>query len=380
MTKPSLNAHLVGVEGGRWRLNTPALIVDLDAFERNLAAMAVHGRSHGIALRPHAKSHKSVAVARRQIAAGAIGQCCAKLGEAEALTDGGISSILITSPIVAREAIARLVQLNARADDLMLVVDSRPVLADLARALAGSGRRLKLLVDIDVGLRRTGIVPGPEAYALAEEIAANPAFEFAGIQGYAGHLMHVADRAERRARSLESMSLLREVRDVLTARNLVPRIVTGGGTGTFDIDPAADVLTELQAGSYAFMDREYNDVWHGPCDTPPFETALFVQTTVISANATGLATTDAGYKAFATDAGPPAIAAGAPAGAAYFFFGDEHGGVTFASDKDRLAPGQVLTCIVPHCDPTVNLYEHYHVVRDGRLVEIWPIEARGASQ
>ena len=157
---------------------------------------------------------------------------------------------------------------------------------------------------------------------------------------------------------------------------LAPKLVSGGGTGTFDIDPDAQVLTELQVGSYVFMDRQYNDVWSS---RPPFETSLFVQTTVISANRTGLATTDAGFKAFATDAGAPVIASGAPSGASYFFFGDEQGGILYSEETSKLQPGDIVSCVVPHCDPTVNLYDRYHVVRGEMLAAIWPIEGRGRS-
>ena len=366
---------LIGQQGGRWLIETPALVIDLDRLDANIAAMAAHCRAAGIALRPHAKTHKSVEIARRQIAAGALRQCCAKLGEAEALAEGGIDGLLITSPIVSRAAIARMVALNARVADLMLVVDSAASVDDLGEAASAAGQVLKLLVDVDVGLRRTGVAPGGAAVELAERIAAHPALRFAGIQGYAGHLMHVAGRDERRARSLEALDQLAATRDLLTKAGLAPAIVTGGGT-----DPAAGVLTELQAGSYVFMDREYNDVWRADGAAAPFETSLSIQTTVISANAPGLATTDAGYKAFATDAGPPDILSGAPAGAKYFFFGDEHGGLTLAEPEDRIAAGAVVVCDAPHCDPTVNLYDAYHVVRGDTLVGLWPIEARGATR
>jgi D-serine deaminase-like pyridoxal phosphate-dependent protein len=156
-------------------------------------------------------------------------------------------------------------------------------------------------------------------------------------------------------------------------------VLTGGGTGTFDIDPDARILTELQVGSYVFMDRQYNEVWEKSGKPPPFETSLFVQTTIISANRAGLATTDAGFKAFATDAGAPKIVGGAPASASYFFFGDEQGGIMYSPDERRLNAGEVVSCAVPHCDPTVNLYDYYHLVRGDRLVAIWPIEARGRS-
>jgi 3-hydroxy-D-aspartate aldolase len=375
-----INTHLVGVPGGRLRLNTPALVLDLDIFENNVRLMAEHCRKRGIALRPHAKSHKSVEIAKRQRAAGAIGLCCAKLGEAEALAEGGIDNILLTSPIVTKEALHRLGNLNGKLTDLMVVADSRDGVAALGEAARAGGKKLKIFLDLDVGLHRTGARPGDQAYAVAADIAAHEALEFVGVQAYAGHLQHLDNVGERRTKSLAAMDILRNVRDELTRRNLAPRILSGGGTGTCHIDPDADVLTELQAGSYVFMDREYNDVWTKTGERPPFETSLFVQTTVISTNTDGLVTTDAGLKSFATDAGQPVIAAGAPEGAAYFYFGDEQGGVLFKNKTDRLAVGSVVSCVVPHCDPTVNLYDHYHVVRGSTLEAIWPIEARGRSQ
>lgn len=377
---PHLNAHLIGRPGGRWQINTPALVLDLDAFEANLQRMAAHCRTSGLALRPHAKSHKSLEVARRQVAAGAIGQCCAKLGEAEALADGGVESILITSPIVSWGGMARLMRLNARMTDLMLVVDSLANVRDLAARSLDARRTLKLLVDLDVGLHRTGVADAGQARALALEIARHPFLEFLGLQGYAGHLMHLPDRRERAAASLEAMQALQLAVEAVRDAGLAPRIVTGGGTGTFDIDPAAQVLTEFQAGSYAFMDRQYEDVFRTDDASPPFETSLFVQTTVISANAPGLVTVDAGFKSFATDAGVPQLASGAPPGSTYFFFGDEHGGVELPPHAAQPALGRVMTCTVPHCDPTVNLYDVLHVVRKDVLLEQWAIEARGCSQ
>lgn len=377
---PHLNAHLIGQPGGRWRINTPALVLDLDAFETNLQRMAAHCRANGLALRPHAKSHKSLEVARRQIAAGAIGQCCAKLGEAEALAEGGIESILITSPIVAGEALGRLTRLNARMTDLMLVVDSLANVRDLAARSLDARRTMKLLVDLDVGLHRTGVAGAAQARALALEIASHPFLQFVGLQGYAGHLMHLPDRRERAAASLQAMHVLHLAVEAVRDAGLAPRIVTGGGTGTFDIDPVAQVLTEFQAGSYAFMDRQYEDVFRTEGASPPFETSLFVQTTVISANAPGRVTVDAGFKSFATDAGVPQLASGAPLGSTYFFFGDEHGGVELPPHATQPSLGRVMTCTVPHCDPTVNLYEVLHVVREDVLLDQWAIEARGCSQ
>ena len=373
-----LNEELIGVEGGRAKLQTPALVVDLDALEKNIAAMAAHAKAKGISLRPHAKTHKCAEIARRQIAAGALGICVAKLGEAEAMAEAGIDSILITSPVVSDGGIARLIALNGRVRELMAVCDNADVAKRLADAAKASGKKLKILIDIDPGLGRTGIRPGDGAIALVEQVAASGALEYAGLQCYAGQVQHMESPNERRDASLTALKEFGSLRDQLAARGLAPKILSGGGTGTFDIDPDARVLTELQVGSYVFMDRQYNDVWTKPGARPPFQTSLFVQTTIISANRDNLATTDAGFKSFATDAGSPEIASGAPEGANYFFFGDEQGGIFYAGEQ-KLRPGDSVVCVVPHCDPTVNLYDRIHAVRGQKLEAIWPVEARGRS-
>lgn len=371
-----LNRHLIGVAGGRAQLATPALVVELDVLKRNIASMAKRCADAGIALRPHAKSHKCASIARLQREAGAIGFCCAKLGEAEALTAAGISDILLTSPIVAEQALVRLAALNAAADGLMVVIDAPEMVGRLGAAARASGKVLGVVVDLDIGLHRTGIAP-EKAADLAVAVAGEAGLSFEGLQAYAGHLMHLGDANERAAKSKAALEMMAGVQGELTRRNLPPRIMSGGGTGTVAIDPAFGILTELQGGSYVFMDREYNDVWTKAGLHPPFETALFVQTTVISAALPQLCTTDAGLKSFATDTGPPVLAKGAGPTASYFFFGDEQGGVLCGEAADRPALGDVLSCVVPHCDPTVNLYDAIHVVEGDTLVDIWPIEARG---
>lgn len=369
---------LIGEPGSRSRIPTPALVLDLDAFERNVARMAEHCKVNGLGLRPHAKTHKSVTVAKAQIAAGALGICCAKLGEAEAMAAGGIESILITSPVVTAQGIERLMTLNAKLPDLMVVVDNPENARALAAAAAEYKRVLKVLVDLDIGLHRTGIRPGDDATELAELLDAAEYLELRGLQAYAGHLMHVHNFAERREKSLAAMKVLGDQRDALKAAGLCCDILTGGGTGTYNIDPEASVLTELQGGSYIFMDKQYHDVALGNGAGFPFETSLFVQMSVVSNNTKNLATTDAGFKSFSTDAEPPKLLSGAPEGAGYFFFGDEQGGILLP-DGACLALGATLTAMTPHCDPTVNLYDAYHVVRGDVLVDIWPIEARGRS-
>jgi D-serine deaminase-like pyridoxal phosphate-dependent protein len=380
---PNPNAHLVGLPGGRARLATPALVLDLDVFERNLARMADLARAAGVGLRPHAKTHKSATIARRQIEAGALGVCCAKLGEAEALAaaDPGLHGILLTSPVVAAGAVERLVDLNARVAGLKAVVDHPSAVEALGAAAARAGAPLELVVDLDIGLHRTGVADRQGALALARRIAEHPGLVLGGVQAYAGHLQHVADYADRRAMSLAALEDLAGTVAALRDAGLPPAIVTGSGTGTFAIDVDAGVFTELQCGSYLFMDVEYDAVGQKDGGAQSFEAALFVQMTVVSANAPAFVTVDGGLKAFATEGPKPRIVAGAPADAPYFFFGDEHGAVVAAADDPARPPlGGVVVAQVPHCDPTVNLYDSYAVVRGDTLVDIWPIEGRGRAQ
>ncbi len=375
-----IGRRLKGAPGSRWQIPTPALILDLDAFERNLARMTDHCATNGIALRPHAKTHKSAEIAKRQMAAGAVGVCCAKLAEAEVLAARGVEKILLTSPLATPGAVARAVELNDVLEELILTVDHPDGAAALDAAGKAAGKSFRILIDLDPGLHRTGIGLNQGFDALAEQIKGSDGLSFLGLQCYAGHLMHEHDAQKRKTESLGVMEMLGEAKTRVEAIGLPCSIITGGGTGTYDIDPAAGVLTDLQGGSYIFMDREYAEV---PTATGfiPFEASLFVQMTVISVNTPGLATTDAGFKSFATDADAPLIHSGAPDGAAYFFFGDEQGGIAFAdAEKDSLSRGAQVTCMVPHCDPTVNLYDWYHVVRGDVLVDLWPVDARGCAQ
>ena len=365
----TLHEHLIGRQGGRAALNTPALVVDVDALERNIAAMAAFAAQAGLALRPHAKTHKSVEIARRQIAAGAVGVCCAKLGEAEALSAGGIDNILITSPVVGPAAVERLVALAARAPGLMAAADH----PDAVDALARAGAPLTLLVDIDPGIHRTGVAGADAAVALARKIADAPTLTYGGVQFYCGAQQHIEDVGDRRAALAERAGYLKGVIARLAEAGLAPALVTGGGTGSCRIDAELGVLGELQVGSYIFMDRQYADCHVG------FETALMVDARVISANHAFLSTVDAGFKAFATEAGAPPILAGAPAGSAYHFMGDEQGCVVPPPGETPPGLGRVVTFAAPHCDPTVNLYDAYHAVKGDTLVGIWAIEARGRS-
>lgn len=372
------NEALIGRAGSRCALDTPALIVDLDALERNIAAMTAHARAVGVGLRPHAKTHKSARIARMQIAAGALGICCATLGEAEVMVAAGIPGVHITSPQVTPSKIARLVALNARAEQgLSTVIDHPDNLAALDRAALAARRPLQVLVDFSAGHGRTGCADETSLAALVRAAVAAEGLVFRGIQSYSGNLQHIPERARRRALALERLealgAMLRRLRDAGIA---VP-IVSGAGTGTFDIDPEARVFTELQVGSYVFMDVDYLRALADGRNAPPFETALFVATSVVSVNAPGYVTCDGGLKCFATDGPLPEPVRGAPSGSRYEFFGDEHGRLVLPPGAARPALGAMIECVTPHCDPTVNLHDFFHLVRGDTLVDIWPVDARG---
>ncbi|MGE0596677.1 MAG: DSD1 family PLP-dependent enzyme [Hyphomonadaceae bacterium] len=378
MSDIDLHKPLIGQQGSRRALNTPVLVLDRDALARNIAAMAAFANARGMALRPHAKTHKSVDIARLQLAAGATGVCCAKLGEAEALGDGGIDAILITSPVVTPQAIARLLALQDRIGDLRVAADNPANIEALAAAAQSASRPLPVLVDIDPGIRRTGVGSPEAAVTLARAIADAPTLRFAGVQFYCGAQQHIEDYAERRTAIVERTDYLRAVIEALAAAGLKPEVVTGGGTGTHEIDADLGVITELQAGSYVFMDSQYNDCALREADARPFETALMIDAHVVSANSQGMATLDSGFKALATDGGAVRVLAGGPETSAFVFMGDEHGALIAMDHVFRI--GDRVTLTTPHCDPTVNLYDAYHVVRGNDLIGIWPVSGRGRSR
>ena len=373
------NEHLIGTGGSREQLATPALVLDLDRFEANLAAMAAYFENRPEAIRPHAKTHKCAEIARRQMDAGAIGICTAKLGEAVALQEQGIGKILITSPIVTADKVERAFALNDDMEELLLVVDNPDTVDLLASVSQRHGTSMDVLVDLGVDDNRTGVATIPGAVELARRIIASPSLKLRGLQCYAGHVQHIEDWAAREAETMAVMARIGAARDAMAGVAGPLDIVTGGGTGTYDIDPQAGVFTDLQVGSFIFMDVQYNQIL-GRDGTPgPFRTSLFVQSTVICANIAGAVTTDGGIKAFAMDGPMPEITDGAPDGATYDFMGDEHGRIVLPEGANGPEVGAVVTCTTPHCDPNVNLYDLYHCVRGDRLEAIWRIEARGQT-
>jgi 3-hydroxy-D-aspartate aldolase len=370
----SPNEQLVGVPGSRDRIGTPALVLDLDALDANIASMAAHARANGYSLRPPAKIHKSVEIARRQVAAGAIGLCCSTLAEAEVMVAGGIPGVMLFAPVVGDAKLARLAALNARTDDLIVATDGFINLEQLGAAARRSGRRLQVLVDVNLGGGRTGVTDETQAVALAQRALTTDGLEYVGIQAYIGRHQVIADYEERRTAAEAYLAPVARLVERLAAEGLRPRIVSGGGTGTHDIDPQFGVLTELQAGTYVFMDAYYLDVVLRRDEPHPFQPSLVVHTTVISTASPGFAITDAGGKELGGTP-QPRILAGGPRGAAYSIVGDDLGRIEFAQADDHLAVGDAVTVLPPFCFQTVVLNPAYHCVRGDTLVDIWPIDA-----
>lgn len=369
------NQSLIGSRDFAERLATPALIIDLDALESNIRNMASLVERSGRKHRPHVKAHKSSLIGRHQLDAGAVGLCCATIREAEAMAAAGLSGLLVTAPVVTPSSVARLAQVRAQIDELMVVVESDMAI-DALTACLNADRPVDVLVDIDMSMGRTGLTEPSEAVRLANRVVKAPQLRYRGIQAYYGHLQHVPTLAERHTKVAEQWRRLSGFIDALQAAGLKPDIVSGGGTGTHHLDLEFGPFTEIQPGSYIFMDKQYGAVELAPGE-PPFKTALNVAARVVSVVQPDRVIIDAGYKAMATDAGPALVASGADSEATYQFMGDEHGALRFADHALRPKLGDLVRLVSPHCDPTINLHNQLHVVQGGRLVDIWPIEARG---
>lgn len=362
-------------------LDTPCLILDEDMLDANIRKMQERVTRAGRSLRPHAKTHKCSALARRQLAGGAIGVCVAKVSEAEALVQAGITDILVTGPVSTALKIGRLVALRAHAPGLMAVVESEAGIADLNAALIAQGLVMKVLLDLDVGLGRTGVLPS-DALALASRIRSCAGLRLRGIQAYAGHVQHRRPYTERVTASRACLQPAAEVFRQLQSTDPDCSIFSTSGTGTVTEDLAVPEITDVQPGSYVCMDVEYFNI--GSLDDPDrfddFAPALRLLTTVISVRPNGSATVDAGLKALYRDGATPALFGPAYAGWTYHWFGDEYGRVTPPEGTKPPLVGTVIPMIVSHCDPTINLFDRFYRVRDGQVVGEWDIDLRGCSQ
>lgn len=345
-------------------VDTPALVLDLEVFEANLATLnrAVAQR---VRVRAHAKTHKCPEIAQRQVAAGAVGVCCQKVSEAEALVEGGIHDVLVSNEIVGAPKIARLAALSKRAR-IGVCVDN----PENVRELRNSGAKLDVYIELEVGMGRCGIAPGEPALALAREITGN--LRFAGLHAYHGRAQHVRSMAERKASIDRAAQAVQSTKRLLDKNGIKTPIVTGAGSGTFMFEVESGAWDEIQPGSYVFMDADYaRNEWAAPL--PRFGHALFVLSTVMSRPRPGVAIVDAGLKASSVDSGMPGV--WQRPGLTYTHASDEHGWV---EGEPAPALGEKLLLVPGHCDPTVNLYDWYVCLRRGIVEDIWPITARGA--
>lgn len=361
-------------------LDTPSLILDLDLFEENLDRMKNLAFNAGKKLRPHAKTHKCPEIAKRQLAAGnCAGICAAKLSEAEMLAEAGIQDILITSPVVAPWKIKRIPELNDRISGLMLTVDNPEQIKCLAETAKNANQTLKILLDLDPEMGRTGVAFA-DAIEYGKLIVTYPNLQLCGVQCYAGHLQHVPSFAER---SKEDLRLMQKGAEIYSAlRALIPscNIFTGTGTGTMPADLSIPEITDIQVGSYCFMDAEYLAVEHGH---GPFKPALRILTSVISANHPGMATIDAGTKAiYVTPGAEPKVIINGQFSAELKYdwsFGDEHGRLTYPKNVSIL-PAQRFEMCVSHCDPTINLFDEIYACRKEQVIDCFPITLRGCCR
>jgi D-serine deaminase-like pyridoxal phosphate-dependent protein len=349
-------------------IDTPALLLDLDRVERNIATMAAFFAGQRANLRPHFKTPKCPQVAKLQLEAGAIGITCAKIGEAEEIAKAGLdASVLIANQIVGAPKLARLVELAARLPELIVAVDSAEQVDALDVAVAQSGARIGALVEADIGMHRCGTDAPEETVDLARALERSRV-DYRGLMGYEGHAVLIPDAEKRAALAGEAVATLQAHRQALVDAGLEPGIVSAGGTGTHDISGVAPGITEIQAGSYVFMDGAYSRV------RDEFEPALTILTTVLRRRGQ-LLITDCGSKALSRDFGMPT---GADLPLAVVGLSEEHGHVQIDEGEELdLAPGDKIRLLPSHGDTTINLHETYHVMRGDRLETTWPISARG---
>ena len=374
-----LNQKLLHRPGGRRQLETPALLIDVDRLDRNIATLAARSRARGLGLRPHAKSHKCARIAVRQIAAGANGVSCAKPGELLALFAAGVGKLMLSAPVASAAKIDALAGASAAGAELIVAVDRLPLLDAYAAAATRHNTEIGVFVDLDIGLLRSGVATGAEAVALARACAAAANLRYLGVQAYEGRAQHIADFGQRRTSHAASTARLRGILAALADAGLPAQNVSGGGTGSCRLDTDDQVFTELQAGSYIFMDEAYLPIDIDGSGSPVFETALHVALTVIGHSSAGFAILDGGSKSLAVDGPPPRVYLDGRVVGRIEWCGDEYGRVLPASGCPVLPIGAVVECTVPHCDPTLNLHDVAHIVSGDRLIDFWPIDARGRA-
>ncbi|MDM8358778.1 DSD1 family PLP-dependent enzyme [Pandoraea communis] len=359
---------------------TPSLLLDLDAFDANVARMASAAAVRGVAVRPHAKAHKSVTIARAQMAAGAVGICCQKVTEAIPFVNAGIGNIHISNEFVGETRVALVVEMASRVALSVCVDDVRQV-APLGKAAQRAGVRIAVLPEVDVGQGRCGVDSTDAVAQLVDAIDHYEGLRFGGLQAYHGSAQHIDSWDRRRDTARLAADRASTYVRFLEARGIACPVVTGGGTGTAEFDIESGVYTEIQPGSYVFLDGHYGSLeWR---DEWRFRHGLFLASTVMSTARAGIIVCDAGLKSVATDSGLPRFWSSQQAGKPHYrTASDEHGVLELGAPGEDSAPwlGEPILLVPGHCDPTVNLYDRYVAVRHGRVEGLWPIEARGLSQ
>ncbi|BCJ89658.1 alanine racemase [Terrihabitans soli] len=356
-------------------IDTPALIVDLDALDFNIDAMAKHVRVSNMMLRPHAKTHKSVEIARRQFAAGAIGLCCQKVSEAEALLPSGVSDMLVSNHIVGAAKLDKLAELARKVRITTLTSDTAHV-TELADAARRNGVIFEILIELDAGDARMGLGDESQLLPLAEAIAASPHLKLRGLQVYNGPFQHLRPQTERAAAAKEAGQRALCARIVLESAGLPCDLISGGGTGTYAEDTSVGAFTELQPGSYVFMDGDYARNFSADGSSyRPFRQSLFVLTRVLRAAAPDVVYVDAGVKALNLDSGMPTLHERPDL--VFTKASDEQGRIETLPGGKTPALGELLHIVPSHCDPTVNQFDWMVAVRGGRVTDVWPVDARG---
>ncbi|KAF5002431.1 hypothetical protein FGRMN_443 [Fusarium graminum] len=354
-------------------LDTPSMIVDLDVMEANIKKLMDRLIPTGRNIRPHLKTTKSAIVAKKLVAAGAKGGCVAKLSEAEAIAAADFTDLLITCEIVGPVKVKRLVELFRKCRGIRIVVDSEVAASAIDDALAKSGIEdpITTLIDLDVGLHRTGAKP-EVALALAQHIDSLKHLRLIGVQGYEGHLQHLHDFEDRKAQCLESMKTLTETARALKDKGFNIEVVTTGGTGTADFCATVPGVTELQPGSFIFMDTDYRNAIG-----TYYSHSFSILATVISKQGERQVTIDTGLKSLSTDSG---LSECKDKRYRYDQLGDEHGSLVWEDGTPELKIGDRVEMIPSHIDPTVNLHDVYYAYRNGVIEEIWPVDSRGKVQ
>lgn len=375
-SKPNFNAFKT--PGSIWDIPTPALLINRPALENNLQKMQAFLAGTQAGLRPHTKTHKSPIIARMQLEHGAVGVCAAKVSEAEVMFEAGITNILITSPVVTADKIKRVIALASQSNQIRQVVDREDNVADLNQAAKAAGIELSVLIELRMGWIRTGVDHGQPAWNLLKAIDQSSNLQFYGIQAYAGPVQHVKGFENRKQASEQALAPAQQMKKEIMQAGYPEPILSVGGTGTYSVDANLEGVTDIQAGSYLFMDVDYRIIGGKNGDLyTDFEPSLFVLSTAISQPMPGSITIDAGTKSFSKDQKPQLKDI---TGMEYSFAGDEHGILKFIDPSREINVGDKVLLLTSHCDPTINLYDNYYVYNGEEVEEIWPVAGRGKSQ